>query len=90
MNWLAFGVALVGMLCVLLLWQGFDTWIQRRAPPLRLVGSGLLFLAIAIPGVWLLPNQSRGIFWGAMTGLLIGGAIDEVRRRQRRKRAATR
>ena len=88
LNWLAFAVSLVGTLCVMLLWQGFDTRIQRQAPQLRHVGSGLLFLAIAIPGIWLLPTQSQGIFFGAITGLFIAGAIDAVRRRELRKPSA--
>jgi Na+/melibiose symporter-like transporter len=90
MNWLAFAASFVGMLCVMLLWQALDTWIQWRAPRLCLVGSGLLFLVIAITGTWLLPNQSRGIFFGAVTGLMIAGAIDAVRRRELRRRAAGR
>ncbi len=88
MNWLAFVPSFVVTLCIMLLWQGFDTWTERCAPRLRLLLSGPLFLAIAIPGVWFLPNQSRGVFFGALTGLLIAGDIDVVRRRQLRKRTA--
>ena len=89
MNWLAFAASLVGMLCALLLWRGIDEWIQRRAPRLRVAASGLLFLLIAAPGVWILPNQSKGIFFAAMTGLWVAVALDEVRRRKRRRRATT-
>lgn len=88
MDWLAFVAALVGVSCVKLLWDAFDALLQRRAPRLRLVGSGLLLLAMGVPALWFLPYQSRGIFFGAVTGLFIAGAIDEVRRRQRKKRAA--
>ncbi len=89
MNWLAFALSLVGMLCVMLLWQVVDSWLYRRGTRLqRLVGSGLLLLAIAIPGVWLLPYQSNGVFFGALAGLVIAGAIDAVRR-QRIEHATT-
>ncbi len=88
MNWLALSASLVGMLCVMLLWQGFNTWMQWLARHLRQVGSGLLALVIGIPVVWLLPNQSKGIFLGAVTGLFVASAVDAVPRRELRKRAA--
>ncbi len=87
MNWLAFAASLVGTLYIMLLLQAFDTWMELHAPRRRHILSWLLFLAIAIPGVCFLPSQSQGVFFGALTGLLLAGAIDAVRRRQLRKRA---
>lgn len=88
-NWLAFGGSLLGMLCVALVWQAVDSWFSRRATRLqRLVGSGLLGLAIAIPSVWLLPSQSNGVLFGATAGLMIAGAIDVMRRERMKGRPA--
>jgi Na+/melibiose symporter-like transporter len=90
MSGLGFAVSFVVTLGVMVLWKAFDSWLYRRATrQQRILGSGLLFLAVVVPGVWLLPNQSDDVFFGALAGLVTSGGIDAVRRR-RLKSAATR
>jgi hypothetical protein len=86
MNWAAFTLSLLTMLCYLLSWHVADAWLGERATTRaqRLLSSGLLLLvllAMTIPVAYLLPDQSLSVQLGAATGIVLSGAIGAALRR---------